>query len=127
MTFNAAGNPTAYFVGADHKVEQRELTAERVINNSWVVTAGVTPGDQLIVDGLQKIQVGGEVSPLAVTMDADGVIYQEPPQALPQGGEIPAGGPPAGASPPADAASTGEAPGTGAAAGSAPAAQQEGN
>lgn len=112
VTFNADGNPTAYFVGADNKVQQRDLTAERVVNNSWVVTAGVAAGDQLIVDGLQKIQVGGEVSPLEVTMDASGVIYQDTPQALPQGGEMPQGGPPSGAVPPADAPASGEAPGT---------------
>lgn len=112
VTFNADGNPTAYFVGADSKVEQRELTAERVVNNSWVVTAGVEPGDRLIVDGLQKIQVGGEVSPLEVSMDDDGVIHQDPPQALPQGGEMPAGTPPAGVTPPQEPAATGEAPET---------------
>lgn len=112
VTFNAAGNPTAHFVGADNKVEQRELTAERVVNNSWVVTQGVTAGDRLIVDGLQKIQVGGEVKPLEVTMDASGVIHQETPQALPQGGNMPQNGPPSGAEPPADAPASGEAPGT---------------
>ena len=110
VTFNADGNPTAYFVGPENKVEQRELIAERVVNNSWVVTGGVEPGDQLIVDGLQKIQVGGEVSPLEATVEANGVVYQETPRAMPQGGEMPAGGPPEGFTPPADAAATGEAP-----------------
>lgn len=112
VTFNEDGKPTAYFVGADNKAEQRELTAERVVNNSWVVTAGVSAGDQLIVDGLQKIQAGGEVIPLEVTMDDSGVIYQEPPQALPQGGDMPQGGPPSGAAPPANAPAPEEAPGT---------------
>lgn len=120
VTFNAEGNPTAYFVGAENKVEQRELTAERVVNNSWVVTAGVAEGDRLILDGLQKIQVGGEVAPLEVSMDSNGVIHQDTPQALPQGGAMPAGGPPAGSTPPADATAPGEAPETGAQ------AQQEG-
>ncbi|MGV8955103.1 MAG: efflux RND transporter periplasmic adaptor subunit [Cypionkella sp.] len=103
VTFNTYGNPTAYFVGADNKVEQRELTAERVVNNAWVVTAGVAAGDQLIVDGLQKIQVGGEIKPLEVTIDASGVIHQEAPKALQQG-QTPQGGPPAGFTPPADGA-----------------------
>ena len=121
VTFNADGKPTAYFVGTDNKVEQRELVAERVVNNSWVVTAGVAAGDRLIVDGLQKIQVGGEVSPLDVTIDASGVIYQDAPKALPQG-EMPAGPPPAGFTPPSDAAPM-EAPETDA----APAPAQEGS
>ncbi len=121
VTFDADGKPTAFFVGADNKVELRILTTERVVNNSWVVTAGIESGDQLIMDGLQKVQVGSAVSPLEVTVDADGVIYQEPPQALPQPGFSPAGAPPAGAVPPADAAATGEAPETGSA--TAPAQQ----
>lgn len=120
VTFNANGKPTAYFVGANNKVEQRELTAERVVNNSWVVTTGVAGGDRLIVDGLQKIQVGGEVSPLEVTIDASGVIHQDPPQALPQGGEMPAGAPPAGFTPPSGAAPAGAASETDAAATPAP-------
>jgi membrane fusion protein (multidrug efflux system) len=107
VTFNAGGNPTAYFVGADGKAEQRELTAERVINNAWVVTTGIAAGDQLIVDGLQKIRAGAEVSPLPVIMEANGVIYQDTPQALP---EMPAGGPPAGFTPPAGAPPTGARP-----------------
>ena len=123
VTFNAAGNPTAYFVGADDKVEQRELTAERVVNNAWVVTAGVAAGDRLIVDGLQKIRVGGDVSPIEVVMDADGVIHQETPKALPQGGEMPAGGPPAGFTPPEGATAPTDTPD----AGIAPAGGAEGN
>jgi len=126
VTFNAEGTPQAYFVGADNKVDQRELTAQRVINNAWVVTAGVTAGDQLIVDGLQKIQAGAEVSPLEVEMDADGVVLQEVksmPAGGAPGGAMPAGGAPAdGAAAPTEAPADGAAP-TDASTGSAPAAQ----
>jgi membrane fusion protein, multidrug efflux system len=83
VTFNSNGEPTAYFVGADGKAEQRVLSAERELNNSWVVTAGVSEGDQLIVDGLQKINPGSEVSPIAVTIEDNGVVYQEAPQNVP--------------------------------------------
>lgn len=100
VTFNAAGQPTAYFVGAENKVEQRVLTATRAIDNSWVVTAGVNPGDQLIVDGLQKIQPGGEVSPLEVSLQDNGVILQEMPSAVPQmTGEMLGPTPPEGSAP----------------------------
>lgn len=110
VTFNADGQPTAYFVGADNKVEQRVLTETRALNNSWVVTAGINPGDQLIVDGLQKIQVGGEVSPLEVTMEDNGVIRQEMPSTMPpMSGEMPAGEMPAGAPPEGAAPAEGEA------------------
>lgn len=99
VTFNADGQPTAYFVGADSTVEQRVLTASRVIDNAWVVTSGISDGDQLIVDGLQKIRAGSAVNPLEVTIDDNGVIRQDMPAALPQGGAMPQGGMPAGAAP----------------------------
>ena len=77
VTFNSRGEPTAYFVTADNKAEQRVLTATRDMNNAWVVTAGVTAGDKLIVDGLQKISDGSAVAPLEVTISEDGVIIQD--------------------------------------------------
>tara|TARA_R110002124_G_scaffold16882_6_gene71396 strand:- start:4411 stop:5748 length:1338 start_codon:yes stop_codon:yes gene_type:complete len=105
VTFNDEGQPTAFFVSAEGTAEQRVLTAERVVNNAWVVTAGIAAGDQLIVDGLQKIQVGSEISPLEVTIEANGVIYQEAPAAMPApAGVMPGGAPPEGGMPAADTA-----------------------
>lgn len=93
VTFNDDGQPTAYFVGADNKAEQRVLTASREYENAWVVLSGVKDGDQLIVDGLQKITNGDEVSPLAVVIEDNGVIKQTPPRevadAPPIGGAAP--------------------------------------
>jgi len=77
VTFNSRGEPTAYFVSDDSKAEQRTLTATRDMNNAWVVTAGVNPGDKLIVDGFQKISDGAAIAPLLVTISEDGVIYQD--------------------------------------------------
>jgi len=93
---NDAGEATAYFVNTEGKAEQRVLTTARVLDNSWVVTAGVSDGDKLIVDGLQKISNGAEVSPIEVTIDENGVV----PQTIeaPSGGQPPAeanGAPPA--------------------------------
>lgn len=105
VTFNDNGQPTSFFVSAEGTAEQRVLTAERVVNNAWVVTQGIAAGDQLIVDGLQKIQPGSEISPLEVTISANGVIYQEAPAAMPKdmgampGGAPPEGGMPAGGAP----------------------------
>ncbi|MGV8832471.1 MAG: efflux RND transporter periplasmic adaptor subunit [Devosia sp.] len=124
VTFNPDGNPVAYFVGAENKVVQHVLTAERVINNAWVVTAGIEPGDQLIVDGLQKIQVGSDVKPLEVTIEADGVVYQDAPKSLPKGGEMPSGAPPSELTPPGDGAASGQASDAGSAATTEPAVQE---
>jgi len=118
VTFNSRGEPTAYFVSADNKAEQRTLAATRDMNNAWVVTAGVNAGDKLIVDGFQKISDGTAVTPLLVTISEDGVVYQDMkatagpgaygavPGAAPEGmPALPEGAtPPAGATVPADGA-----------------------
>lgn len=52
------GNPVALVVGPDGTVEQRILTLERAIGDKWLVTSGLSPGDRLIVEGIQKIRPG---------------------------------------------------------------------
>lgn len=54
------GGATALVV-VDGKVEQRELTLARAVGNRWWVSKGLSAGDQLIVQGLQKVRVGQQV------------------------------------------------------------------
>jgi membrane fusion protein (multidrug efflux system) len=61
VTRNPRGEATAMVVGADDKVEVRTLTAAQAIGNKWLVTAGLKPGDRVIVTGLQKIRPGVQV------------------------------------------------------------------
>lgn len=61
VTRDPKGQATALVVGPDHKVERRQLVAERAIGNAWLVTGGLVAGDQVIVDGLQKVRPGVEV------------------------------------------------------------------
>lgn len=75
VTFNAAGDPTV-LVAKDGKAVTQVLTTSGSKDNAWIVTGGIADGDQVIVDGLQKISAGSEVKPLEVTIDADGVIHQ---------------------------------------------------
>lgn len=85
VTRNAAGEATAYFVTEDGKAEARVIEAGRAIGNDWLVTGGVSDGDRVVVDGLQKISDGTPVTPVAVEIDADGVVRQEiAPQAASQ-------------------------------------------
>lgn len=104
VTFASTGDPTAYFVTADNKVEKRVLTATQDMNNAWVVTAGVNAGDKLVVDGLQKISDGSSVKPVEVTIGENGVITQDL-SAAPAAAAAPAGAAPTGAAP-ADGAAT---------------------
>jgi membrane fusion protein (multidrug efflux system) len=55
------GQPTALVVDAHGIARLRILEAPRAIGSSWLVTAGLSPGDRLIVDGLQRVQPGQPV------------------------------------------------------------------
>jgi membrane fusion protein (multidrug efflux system) len=55
------GLPFALVVGADNKVERRQISADRAVGDAWLVTAGLKRGEQVIVDGLQKVRPGAEV------------------------------------------------------------------
>jgi membrane fusion protein (multidrug efflux system) len=58
ITRNAKGEATAMVLGADGKVAQRILTTGGTYGNTWLVTSGLAAGDQVIVEGLQKVKVG---------------------------------------------------------------------
>ena len=55
------GNPLALVVDARDKVSQRMLTLDRAIGDKWLVTAGLGPGDRVIVEGMQKVRPGASV------------------------------------------------------------------
>ncbi|MCP3101510.1 efflux RND transporter periplasmic adaptor subunit [Myxococcus sp. K15C18031901] len=61
VTRDARGRATALVVGAQNKVEPRVLVANRSVGDQWLVTEGLAAGDQVIVEGLQKVRPGSEV------------------------------------------------------------------
>jgi membrane fusion protein (multidrug efflux system) len=58
-------NDTAMVVGADGKPAVRVIKLGGTENGSWIVLEGLKPGEQVIVDGFQKIRPGGTVKPVA--------------------------------------------------------------
>ena len=67
-------------VDQDNRVEKRLLKLGRQHGGDWIVADGLQPGEQVIVEGVQKVRAGMEVAPrLAVS-----------PFAIDQGGEQPA-------------------------------------
>jgi membrane fusion protein, multidrug efflux system len=52
------GNAVALVVGPDGMVQARTLKLGRAVGDRWLVTDGLAPGDQLIVDGLQLVRPG---------------------------------------------------------------------
>ena len=69
VTRDQQGQPTALVVGANNKVELRTLHTERTIGEDWLVTSGLSAGDKVIIDGLQKVAPGAEVKTIALTAD----------------------------------------------------------
>ena len=55
------GNPVALIVDGSGKVEQRMITVARAIDDRWLVSEGLNPGDRLIVEGSQRIRPGTSV------------------------------------------------------------------
>jgi membrane fusion protein, multidrug efflux system len=66
VTRNQRGEATVLVVGADNKIAERVVTADRVIDNEWLVTAGLAAGDRVVVDGLQKVRQGAVVRAVEV-------------------------------------------------------------
>ncbi len=50
-------------IGADDKVERRDVKAETLEKDAWIVSSGIEPGDRLIASGIQKAKVGDVVKP----------------------------------------------------------------
>ncbi len=63
VSHNARGEATVMLVDAQNKVAERIVTADRAIAGEWLVTAGLSPGDRVVLDGLQKIKSGAVVNP----------------------------------------------------------------
>jgi membrane fusion protein (multidrug efflux system) len=61
VTRDQNARPVALVVGKDGKVERRLLETERAHEDAWVVTSGLVPGEQVIVEGLQKARPGATV------------------------------------------------------------------
>ena len=63
VSHNARGEPTVLVVTPQNKVELRVIKTDRAINDKWLVSDGLQPGDRVIVDGVQKAQPGASVQP----------------------------------------------------------------
>jgi membrane fusion protein (multidrug efflux system) len=72
VTHDARGNATALVLTPQSKVEQRVLELGEAVGDQWVVKSGLSVGDLLIVDGVQKVKPGGsaQVAPAAPPLEA---------------------------------------------------------
>ena len=57
-------------VGEDRKAVYREVTLGPSVDGLRIVTSGLSAGDRIVVNGLQRVRPGAEVTPQPVAMDA---------------------------------------------------------
>lgn len=72
VMFDREGRASVMLVNGDNKVEQRQITVQRDIEQYWLSSEGLKNGDQVIVEGLQKIAEDAEV-----TIDRDNSRTQD--------------------------------------------------
>jgi membrane fusion protein (multidrug efflux system) len=84
ITHDQKGQPTALVIGADNKVELRQLVTSGTFGSNWVIASGLKPGDRVIVQGTDKARPGQQVKPVAAQLPAtpaSGVAAQGAPAA----------------------------------------------
>ena len=55
------GAPLALIVNAESKIEQHKLTIDRAVGNLWLVTSGLEPGMQVVMEGALRLRPGAKV------------------------------------------------------------------
>jgi len=63
------GKPFALVVNASGEAEMRRLGLDRAIGDKWLVSAGLEPGDQVIVEGQQRVRPGVAVKAVSFNED----------------------------------------------------------
>jgi membrane fusion protein (multidrug efflux system) len=61
------GGATVTVVNAKGMAEVRPITTTQTVGDKWLVTSGLNPGDQVIVEGLQKVRPGAPVKASVIT------------------------------------------------------------
>lgn len=61
---DAQGNGTVLLVGSGNKAIKRTVTADQTIGDQWLVTAGLSPGEKVITEGLGKIRPDEKIVPV---------------------------------------------------------------
>jgi membrane fusion protein (multidrug efflux system) len=58
------GQYSVYTVTSDNVIKQTQVTATTRIDDLWLIQDGLTEGDRIVIDGLQKVASGMEINPV---------------------------------------------------------------
>ena len=58
---NPKGDPYVLIVDEQNKAQIRQITLDREIGSSWLVSSGLSPGEKIIVEGMLRVTPGIEV------------------------------------------------------------------
>ena len=57
-----------FVVGSDNKVDMKEVTLGARVGKLWLVEKGLNGDETLVVEGVQKVNKGSEVKPIALSL-----------------------------------------------------------
>jgi membrane fusion protein, multidrug efflux system len=83
---NPKGEPFALIVDAEGKAALRMLTLDREVGDKWLVSAGLAPGDRVIVEGLQMLRPGAVVKATPLGESGAAPASAPPPPLKPSSG-----------------------------------------
>ena len=58
------GEATVMVVTPDNRAQQKTVKADRTVGADWLVEAGLSPGDKVITEGLDRIKPGQPIRPV---------------------------------------------------------------
>jgi membrane fusion protein (multidrug efflux system) len=60
------GQPFVWVIAEDNIVKRQPVTVRQAAGDVWLVTEGLSDGDRVVVDGLQRVKPDSEVTPVAI-------------------------------------------------------------
>jgi membrane fusion protein (multidrug efflux system) len=66
------GSYQVAIVGGDHKVSMRTVKPGETVRSMWVIDSGLKPGEQVVVEGPQKLKEGTVVTPKPARISGEG-------------------------------------------------------
>ena len=61
---NPKGEPYVLVVDEQNKAQLKQITLDREIGSTWLVSSGLAPGERIIVEGMLRVTPGIEVRPV---------------------------------------------------------------